>query len=186
MATGHAELVCFLNGHEVTKLDFWNSDLTSIDSLTYSSTLGLICGTEIHGCGMAEVVKNQGTGRVKYAMRWCLRSSRKFQEIQVSLYIKPGEWEGGWMRELKEFLHEDVALGQTPRHQGVGWKVWWSEIVQVRLWGAWILVTLETTRKLHAVNFCKDFWGCYLGHPRFFLRLVLSDRPKFVAFLKKK
>ena len=69
MATGHAELVCFLNGHEVTKLDFWNSDLTSIDSLTYSSTLGLICGTETHGCGMAEVVKNQGTGRVRYAMR---------------------------------------------------------------------------------------------------------------------
>ena len=68
MATGHAELVCFLNGHEVTKLDFRNSDLTSIDSLSYSSTLGLICGIETLGCGMAEVVKNQDTGHVRYAM----------------------------------------------------------------------------------------------------------------------
>ena len=68
MATGHAELVCFLNGREVAKLDFRNSGLTSIDSLTYSSTLGLIFGIEIHGCGMAEVVKNQGTGLVRYAL----------------------------------------------------------------------------------------------------------------------
>ena len=70
MATGHAELVCFLKGREVTKLDFRNSDLTSIDSLTYSSTLGLICSIETHGCGMAEVVKNQGTGLVRYAMKY--------------------------------------------------------------------------------------------------------------------
>ena len=68
MATGHAELVCFLNGREVAKLDFRISDVTSIDSLTYSSTLGLIFAIETHGCGMAEVVKNQGTGLVRYAM----------------------------------------------------------------------------------------------------------------------
>ena len=83
------------------------------------------------------------------------------------------------------FLHEDVALDRHQRHQDVGWKVRLSEIVQVWLWGAWILVTLETTRKLHAVNFYKGFWDCYLGHPCFFLRFVLSDWPKFVAFSKK-
>ena len=44
-----------LKGHY---LDFRNSDLISIGSLTYSLTLGFIYGLNIHGCGMAEVVKS--------------------------------------------------------------------------------------------------------------------------------
>ena len=44
---------------KVTFLDFSNSDLISIGSLTYSLTLGFIHGIKIHGCRIAEVVKNQ-------------------------------------------------------------------------------------------------------------------------------
>ena len=38
-------------------LDLRNSNLVSIDNLTYSLTLGFIYGLNIHGCGMAEVFK---------------------------------------------------------------------------------------------------------------------------------
>ena len=48
---------------------------------------------------------------------------------------------------------------QTPRLQDVGWKVRWSGIVQDQLWGPSVLFILETKRKLHGVNFCKDFWS---------------------------
>ena len=47
-------------------------------------------------------------------------------------------WGEGWVGGPKEVLGEDVAEGQTPRHQDVGWKVMrWSAIVQDRLGGAW-------------------------------------------------
>ena len=39
-------------------IDFKNSDLTSIGSFTHSSTPGVICGLNIHGRDMAEVLKN--------------------------------------------------------------------------------------------------------------------------------
>ena len=45
-------------GPKVTFLDFKNLDLISIGSLTYSLTLGFIHGSKIHGCSIAEVVKN--------------------------------------------------------------------------------------------------------------------------------
>ena len=38
-------------------LDLRNSNLISIGNLTHSLTLGFIYGLNIHGCGMAEVVK---------------------------------------------------------------------------------------------------------------------------------
>ena len=55
MSTKH---VCGKIGPKVKFLDFSNSDLISIGSLTYSLTLGFIHGTKIHGCRIAEVVKN--------------------------------------------------------------------------------------------------------------------------------
>ena len=39
-------------------LDFKNSDLSFVSSLTYSSTLGFIYGFQIHGHDVADVVKN--------------------------------------------------------------------------------------------------------------------------------
>ena len=39
-------------------LDFKNSDLSFISSLTYSSTLGFIYGLQFHGHDVADVVKN--------------------------------------------------------------------------------------------------------------------------------
>ena len=39
-------------------LDFKNSDLSFISSLTYSSTLSFIYGFQIHGHDVADVVKN--------------------------------------------------------------------------------------------------------------------------------
>ena len=45
-------------GPKVTFLDFRNLDLICIGSLTYSLTLGFIHGSKIHGCSIAEVVKN--------------------------------------------------------------------------------------------------------------------------------
>ena len=68
MATdGHVDSRVFLNWTQSNIIDFRNSDLTSTASLTYSSTLGVIFGIEIHGWGMAEVVKSQDTGLVRYA-----------------------------------------------------------------------------------------------------------------------
>lgn len=55
MSTKH---VCGKIGPKVTFLDFRNSDLISIGSLTCSLTLGFIHGAKIHGCSIAEVVKN--------------------------------------------------------------------------------------------------------------------------------
>ena len=55
MSTKH---VCRKIRPKVTFLDFSNSDLLSIGSLTYSLTLGFIHGIKIHGCRIAEVVKN--------------------------------------------------------------------------------------------------------------------------------
>ena len=56
-----------------------------------------------------------------------------------------------------ETLSTRATQGQTPRLQDVGWKVRWSRIVQDELWGPSVLFILETKRKLHGVNFCKDF-----------------------------
>ena len=50
--------VCGKIRPKVTFLDFSNSDLISIGSLTYSLTLGFIHGIKIHGCRIAEVAKN--------------------------------------------------------------------------------------------------------------------------------
>ena len=55
MSTKH---VCGKIRPNVTFLDFSNSDLISIGSLTYSLTLAFIHGIKIHGCTIAEVVKN--------------------------------------------------------------------------------------------------------------------------------
>ena len=46
-------------GSKVTKLDFWNSDLSFSTSFTYSSTLGFIDDLKILARGLAEVVKNR-------------------------------------------------------------------------------------------------------------------------------
>ena len=54
MSTKH---VCGKIRPKVTFLDFSNSNLISIGSLTYSLTLGCIHGIKIHGCRIAEVVK---------------------------------------------------------------------------------------------------------------------------------
>ena len=55
MSTKH---VCGKIRPKVTFLDFSNSDLLSIGSLTYSLTLGFIHGIKIHGCTIAERVKS--------------------------------------------------------------------------------------------------------------------------------
>ena len=50
----------------MTFLDSRYSYITSIGSLTYSSTLSLIFGVEIHGRGLAEVVLKSRAGLVRY------------------------------------------------------------------------------------------------------------------------
>ena len=64
-----------------------------------------------------------------------------------------------------ETLATQATQGQTPRLQDVGWKVRWSGIVEDRLWGALVLVILETKRKLLGVNFCKDFCSLSASSP---------------------
>ena len=56
-----------------------------------------------------------------------------------------------------EMLATQATQGQTPRLQDVGWKVRWNRIVQDQLWGPSVPFFLETKRKLHGVNFLKDF-----------------------------
>ena len=56
-----------------------------------------------------------------------------------------------------EMLATQATQGQKPRLQDVGWKVRWNRIVQDQLWGPSVLFFLETKRKLHGVNFFKDF-----------------------------
>ena len=56
-----------------------------------------------------------------------------------------------------DMLATQATQGQTPRLQDVGWKVRWNRIVQDQLWGPSVPFFLETKRKLHGVNFLKDF-----------------------------
>ena len=64
-----------------------------------------------------------------------------------------------------EMLATQATQGQTPRLQDVSRKVRWSGIVQDRLWGALVLVILETKRKLHRVNFCEDVFSLNVSSP---------------------
>ena len=56
-----------------------------------------------------------------------------------------------------EMLATQATQGQTPKLQDVGWKVRWNRIVQDQLWGPSVPFFLEMKRKLHGVNFLKDF-----------------------------
>ena len=64
-----------------------------------------------------------------------------------------------------EMLASQATQGQTLRLQDVSRKVRWSRIVQDRLWGASVLVILETKRKLHRVNFCEDVCSLNASSP---------------------
>ena len=84
-------------------------------------------------------------------------------------------WGGGGWGELKEFLGEDVAEGQTPEHQDIGWKVMrWSEIVQDRLGGAWTS-NVGAARKV----FPDSFFQTMVNH---FLPLFSSLCSKPIGF----
>ena len=60
-----------------------------------------------------------------------------------------------------------------------------------------VTIVQKTNKPKQAMNFCSKLqsnlalrtpclYGFYFGHPLFFLPLASSDRPKFLAFSKKK
>ena len=74
-------------GPKVTLLDFRNSDLISIGSLTYSLTLGFIHGIRIHGCTIAEVVKNPAHVLCEVSLYVCRKLNFKFKGVSQKLLL---------------------------------------------------------------------------------------------------